>query len=126
MTPARPHVTDPKKMIDLTFTASVHIPTELCLTFSLCKPRSIFIILETVFETSRCLSGIGFTEINSFLVSPTLTTCLSAFAFCQQRVAEAGLFGTPGARRFGTLAPWLRLEKCPLLLTTYKFIYTTI
>ena len=52
--PTRPHVTDPKIMTDLTCTAHLHIPANLCPTFSLHKPGIIFSTLETVFETLVC------------------------------------------------------------------------
>ena len=47
------------------------VPTDLCSTFSLYKPRSIFSTLETIFEIlAYCLPGVGLTEINPSLVSP--------------------------------------------------------
>lgn len=62
---------------------------------------SVFSTLETVFETQvHCLPFAGLTEINFFLVSPPL---VSAYGFCQQWVAEPGLFETPGARCSCTL-----------------------
>ena len=47
----------------------------LCLTFSFYKPGGIFSVLEMVFEKLvYSLPGVGFTEINSFLVSPWLVS----------------------------------------------------
>ena len=66
-----PAVIDSKAVINLTI--RLHVPTSLCPTFSLDKPRSIFSTLETVFEMLVfCLPGVGLTEINPFLVSPLL------------------------------------------------------
>lgn len=79
--PARPHVTDPKKMVHLTFTAHLHGPTDLCPSFSFYKPGKIFGTLETIFEIlAHCLLGIGLTEINSFLVSQPLMSLPLDFA----------------------------------------------
>lgn len=70
LTSARPHVTDPKTVLHLTFTAHLQAPTDLSPTLSFCKPAGIFSILETVFETlACCLPSGGLTEVNPFLVS---------------------------------------------------------
>lgn len=64
---------DPKTMIDLTVTAQLNVPADLCPRFFLRKSRSIFGTLETGFETLVLyLPGVGFTEISSSLVSPPL------------------------------------------------------
>lgn len=61
------------------------VPRDLCRTFSLYKPRSMFSTLETVFETLiHCLPGVRVTEINSFTSTPLI----------QWQVAEPGLFGS--------------------------------
>lgn len=87
MTVLSPPVMDPKTMIDLTFTAHLQVPADLCPTFSLCKPGGIFSILETLFETLlHCLPGVGLTEINSFLVLLSLVS---------PQVTGPGPFGTP-------------------------------
>jgi len=66
-------MTEPKTMIDLTFTAHLHVPADLCPTFSLYKPGSIFSTLETAFGSLvPSFPSVGLTEINSFLVSPPL------------------------------------------------------
>ena len=52
------------------------VSTNLCSTFSLRECRNISSSLETVFEMIvGCLPHVGFTEINSFLVSPPLSLC---------------------------------------------------
>lgn len=48
---ARPRVTDPMTEISLTFTARLHVPTDLCPTFSLHNPAGLSSTLEMVFET---------------------------------------------------------------------------
>lgn len=62
-------------MIELTFTALLPVPTDLCLTLPLYKPGSISNTLETVFETLvHCLPDVGLTEINSLFISPPLVS----------------------------------------------------
>ena len=68
-------MTDPKTMIHLTFATHLDVPTDLCPTFCLYKPSSIFGTLDTIFETLvHCLPGVGLTDINSFLVLPPLVS----------------------------------------------------
>ena len=86
-----------ENLINLTLTTQQHLPTDLCPTFSLYKPGSIFSTLETVFETlDRGIPGVGSTEINPFLVAPPLISL--PLDFCQQQVARPGLFGTLWAK----------------------------
>lgn len=67
--PGRPIWTDPETVIGLAFTVHLHVPTDLCRTFVLCKP--------TVFE----VTGVVFSEINPFLVSPPLISLPLAFVW---------------------------------------------
>lgn len=72
--PVRLPMTDSTIMINLTFTAHLHIPTDLGHTFSLYKSGSIFSTLETAERIICCLPRVDLTEINSFLVSPPLVS----------------------------------------------------
>ena len=72
--PARPPTIDPRTRLDLTCIACLHVPTNLCPTFSLYKPSTIFSTLESVFGILvRCLPSV-LTEINSFLASLPLVS----------------------------------------------------
>lgn len=63
------------QMTELTFTASLPVPNDLCPTLPLYKPGSISNTLETVFETLvHCLPDVGLTEINSLFISPPLVS----------------------------------------------------
>lgn len=50
---ARPHITDPKAVTDLNFTAHLHVPTNFCSTFPSYKP------LETVLNILRDISPLS-------------------------------------------------------------------
>lgn len=113
---SKTHMIDLMTMIHLTFTTHLHVPTDLCLTFFLYKPRRIFSTLKTAFETLiHCLPRVGFTEINPFLVLPSLS--LSAFGFRQWRRAEPGLLGTSEARCSCTPESQLYSLPCSLMVT---------
>lgn len=100
--PARPHVIDTKKMIHLTFTAHLHVPTDLYSIFSLYK-LEVFLALWRQSEIIvLCFPGFGFTEIHPFLVSPWLVS-LPLDLFCQPRVTQP--LETSGARCSCTLGP---------------------
>ena len=76
LTPARPHLgLTPKTMINLTFTAHQHRPTELCPTLVLCKPgRWMYFqhFADSLKTLVSSLPGAGLTEINSFPVLPPI------------------------------------------------------
>ena len=80
LTPPRPCVIDPKTTTELTFTACLHVPTDLCPTFSFYTPRRIFSTSETGFEMlGHCRPGVGLAKINSFLVLPPLISLPFSF-----------------------------------------------
>ena len=55
--PARRRVTHPKTTIDPTFTVTCKDAHDLCPSFALCEPESVFGTLETVFETLPVLAS---------------------------------------------------------------------
>lgn len=64
---------DLRTLINLIFSALLHVPTYLHLIFSLYTPGSTFGTLETAFGTqAHYLPGAGLTEINPFLILPPL------------------------------------------------------
>ena len=65
--PSRLPMSDPKTMINSNLLPTCTYPP----TFPFYKLGSIFGTLDTVFKTLvHCLPGVGFTEINSFFISP--------------------------------------------------------
>lgn len=96
-----PRMVDPKRATDLTFSACLPVSTDLCPTFSLHKPESIFSTLETVVEKLvHYLPGTGFTEINPF--SCVTTTCLTTFVVSGQ---SWSLLGSPEPGALLPLSP---------------------
>lgn len=77
--PARPCLTDPKTMINLTLTAQLHVPTELCPLFSLYKPGSIVSTFETVFDMLVCFLVLASPKSIPFLFPHYLSLCLLDF-----------------------------------------------
>ena len=73
------------------------------------KPRSIFSILETVFETEIVvcyLPGVDLTEINSFLVStPPVSLCLWILSAASSWIRS---IWDPWRQVSCTLGPWLQ------------------
>ena len=63
--------------MDLPFTAHLHVPTDLCPTFSSYKPESIFGTLETISELlDPCPARVSLTEIIRFSLHHCLSLCL--------------------------------------------------
>lgn len=73
--PARRRVTDPMKTVRPTSSAHLHGRTDLGPSLASCEPGSVFGTLETVLGMLVCrLPSAGLAEINSFLMSPPLSS----------------------------------------------------
>lgn len=106
-TPARFHLIDLKTMIGLIFTDHLLIPTDLCPTFPLYKPTSIFSALKIARATwVLSFSCAGIPDLNSFLVSsPSISLPLDS---CQWQVAIWEPIWEPGDRCSYTFRPQLQ------------------
>lgn len=97
---ARPHV------IDLTFTAHQHLPTNLVPHFPCINQGEFSALWRQVFEALvHYLPSVGFTEVNSFLVSPLLISL--PLNFVNGEWLNLIYFRTPRSRCCCTPAPWL-------------------
>lgn len=97
----------------LTFTAHLHAPTHFCPIFSLHKPAGIFSTWETVFETLVwCLSGVGLSEINFFLILLPLIS--SPLDFVSSKWPDLVCLGAPETGALALLAPQLPQKRASI------------